>query len=817
MFAGSMGKSRTFSPMMPLLVALFLVCGSTLMYEVVLTRLLSVISWYYLAFVSISMATFGMTVGALFVQLSPSRFTEEQVLDRLAQASSAMAVSMPLVLMTMLAVPVELSRSVETVYSFALFSAIIAVPFFFSGIVVCLSLTRTKFPIGIVYSADLLGAAGGCLGSVILLRFLDAPSAILAISAVLFVASAVYSTFRDEHRHRSRWIGCALVMLLLTGLNASTLHGIQPIWSKGQIDTRSDIVAEIWNPISKVRVKKLAQPVGPPWMWGASPHMPDVAIETLPMDIDNDAGTPMMRFRGNVREFDFLRYDVTSLATQLRAGGSAAIIGIGGGRDAITALVNGFHRVVGIDVNSAIVDITTRRFAWFSGFNKMPGVEIHCDEARSYLTRSPERFDVIQASLVDTWAATAAGSLSLSENSLYTVEAWRIFYRHLRPAGVISFTRFYSGPDAFQTYRMFSLAWATLLSEGVQQPGESIALLGSGKVATLLVSNVKFSPADLQKLRSIAQNMSFTVLYLSGEPTAVPELQVISSARSLADLSKLRSEGDFDISPVYDSSPFFFNAVGLRHLPEFLVQNVGGGNVRALMFLVGFMISAAALLALAVVFPLVKSIPLPQGARSTLAGGMGYFIAIGLAFMLVEIAMMQQLSIFLGHPIYSLVVVLAGLILSAGVGSLASEKVEFSSNLATRIPAVLSAVMVVGYSLAALPVVHKFTAGALWERVALSLALVFPSGMIMGFCFPVGLRWMRTLGQYETLPWMWSLNGAASVLATFGATIISMESSINVCLLTGAAFYLIAGLALPAKPQASQVPAHSYFRSQSSS
>jgi len=789
--------------MMPLLVALFLVCGSTLMYEVVLTRLLSVISWYYLAFVSISMATFGMTVGALFVQLSPTRFTEEQVPDRLAQVSLAMAVSMPLVLMTMLAVPVDVSRSIETVYSFALFSAIIAVPFFFSGIVVCLSLTRTKFPIGTVYFADLLGAAGGCLGSVVLLKFLDAPSAIFVISAVLFIASAVYSNAAGERKRRAYLTRGALVMLLLAALNASTLHGIQPVWSKGQVDARSDILAEIWNPISKVRVRNPPQLAGPPWMWGASPHMPDVTIETLPLDIDNDAGTPMMRFGGDVSEFDFLRYDITSLATQLRAGGSAAIIGIGGGRDAITALVNGFHRVVGIDVNSAIVDITTRRFAWFSGFDRMPGLEVHCDEARSYLTRSPERFDVIQASLVDTWAATAAGSLSLSENSLYTVEAWRIFYRHLKPAGVISFTRFYSGPESSQTYRMFSLAWATLLSEGVRDPGENIALLGSGKVATLLMSNEKFSPADLQKLRSIAQNMSFKVLYLPGEPTAIPELREITGARSLADLSGLRSEGDFDISPVYDSSPFFFDAVRLRHLPQFLRQNARGGNFRALMFLFSFMISAAVLLAVAVVFPLVRSISLPQGARATLVGGIGYFVAIGLAFMLVEIAMMQQLSIFLGHPIYSLVVVLAGLIFSAGVGSLASGEIEFSSNLATRVPAVLSAVMVVGYSVAALRVVHGFTAGALWERVALSLALVFPSGMAMGFCFPVGLRWMRTLGQEETLPWMWSLNGAASVLATFGATIISMETSINACLLTGAAFYLIAGLALPLKPQAS--------------
>src|SRR5215472_12378827 len=182
----------------------------------------------------------------------------------------------------------------------------------------------------------------------------------------------------------------------------------------------------------------------------------------------------MTRYHGNLNEFGFLRYDVTSIATQLRTGGSAAIIGLGGGRDALAALVSGFHRVVGIDVNSAIVEVITRRFAWFSGFDKMPGLEIQCDEARSYLSRSKERFDVIQASLVDTWAATSAGSMSLSENSLYTVDAWKIFYNDLKPGGLITFSRWYFGPEVTQTYRLFSLAWATLLSEGIANPSGNI-------------------------------------------------------------------------------------------------------------------------------------------------------------------------------------------------------------------------------------------------------------------------------------------------------------------------------------------------------
>jgi hypothetical protein len=113
----------------------------------------------------------------------------------------------------------------------------------------------------------------------------------------------------------------------------------------------------------------------------------------------------------------------------------------------------------------------------------------------------------------------------------------------------------------------------------------------------------------------------------------------------------------------------------------------------------------------------------------------------------------------------------------------------------------LSAVVVLGYSFAVLPVLREHAAGALWQRVVLSLILVIPSGLMMGFCFPVGLRWMRALGQQDALPWMWSMNGAASVLGTFVSTMISMESSIHVCVLTGVILYLIAFLALPVKMQ----------------
>lgn len=761
------------------------------MYEVLLTRLLSAVCWYYLAFVSISLAMFGMTVGALAVQLRPDLFGEKLVPRRLVQGSIGMAIALPISLMTMLAVPVDLSLAAETLYSFLFFSVIIAIPFFFSGVVVCLSLTRTHRPVGRVYCADLLGAGLGCLASVALLKAIDAPSGIFVISGLLFCSAALYASDAALEPGSKRLLMLAGIVIAAAALNSLTVHGIQPIWSKGHIDRRAQVLTEVWNPISKVRVTE-PQLTEPKW-WGPSPKKPRVQVEQSDVDIDNDADTPVMRFRGDLSQFEFLNYDVTSLGAQLRRGGTAAIIGVGGGRDVLTCAVNGFRRIVGVEVNSAIVGLMTNRLAAFSGFNKIPGFELYQDEGRSYLTRSAEKFDVIQASLVDTWAANAAGAMTLTENGLYTLEGWKVFYDHLRPGGFIAFTRWYGMDRKVETWRLFSVAWATLLSEGVRDPGTHLAVIHSDLAATLLASNRPLSATDMGALRSLSRKMEFEILYLPGQAPAVPQLELIAQSRTLRELTRLGRTGDYDYSPVFDSSPYFFNTARL----ESAFGGFGNPNLRALIFVFCFGLAAAALVGVTILLPLERWARSRRAARRASVGGVVYFIAIGLGFMLVEMGLIELLSIFLGQPVYSLVVVLAGLILSTGLGSLVSDNLPLGTGAGLRLPALAAAVVAACCTFAALPVTHHCLAALLWQRVAVVLALVFPCGFLMGFCFPIGLRSMQALKQHETLPWMWALNGAAATLGSFIAVFISLETAITTCIAAGAGCYLVASVALP--------------------
>ncbi len=783
-------------------LGLGLMCASTLMYEIVLTRLLSVICWYYLAFVSVSMAMFGMTAGALLVQLRPALFEAGQVARRMAQAAFAMAVSMPIVLVIMFAIPLDVSFALQTLCSFLIFCFVIAVPFFFAGIVVCLSLTRTKAAIGRIYFADLAGAAAGCFASLILMRLIDAPSAVLAISALVFLSASLYAKFAGQPQLQRRSHVWAAVLVVLAGLNATTIHGIQPIWSKGRLDPRTDILYETWNPISRVRV------VAPKMEEGhVGPNSPPVWREVVYIDIDNDAATGIYRYYGDLRDVDFLRYDVSSLGARIRAGGSAAIIGVGGGRDVMSCALFGFHRIVGIEINSAIANIFSRRMAWYSGFDKIPNFELHVDEGRSYLTRSHEKFDLIEATLVDTWAATAAGAMALTENSLYSLDGWRVFYDHLKPGGVIAFSRWNHKPDFHESTRLFSLAYATLLSEGVQHPEKQLAMIGQLELATVLTSNQPFSPQDLEKIKTTAKDLDYQILYLPGEDLPMLQLDPVLQAHSLQDLAALSSRNYFDLSPPTDASPYFFSFVRFHAIPGIL--EIPGVDLRALfplMYLAIFMFVAFILVAVTILWPARRWTRSRQGSGRAPAGAILYFIGIGLGFMLAEMGMMQQLSIFLGQPIYSLAVVLAGLILFAGLGSLASDRMPLNSDMKSRAPALFSALVLGAYSLAVLPSIHAAVGGVLWQRVAVSLALVAPCGFMMGFCFPVGLRWESELGQEGNLPWMWALNGAASVLASFIAIAISTETSIRACVLTGAACYALGGLFLSRKTSSSLAP-----------
>ena len=783
---------------------LFLLTLSTLMLEIVQTRLLSVMTWYHLAFFVISASMFGMTGGAVWVYLQGKRFDGANLARDLSLYASCFALTTAVSLMIQVTLAPVTAFSLAMPIVFMEMAIVTATPFFFSGVAVTLALTRGPFPVGLTYAADLAGAALGCLGVLVLLDRTDAPSAILLIGAVAASAAILFegAGAREPRRGAPAIASLVLkpwplaVLLAILGLaNGMTHHGIQPLLVKGEVESRRDELRyERWNSFS--RVTAAAPGSGIPSLWGPSARLPNRPVEQITMNIDGLAGSTMFRFDGSVNGADFLRFDVTNLAYFLRHSGRAAIIGVGSGRDLLSAWTFGSRDVTGVEINPIFIDLLTKedRFARFAGLDSLNGMRLISDEARSWFARTPERFDLIQMSMIDTWAATGAGAFTLSENGLYTLEAWRIFLRRLTDGGVFTVSRWYSPGEVNESGRMISLALATLFEEGVPHPPDHVFVGASQHVASLIVSRQPLTPSEVEVLRQACDRYGYRILVSPGLPDqASPVLSTMLEARGRQDLERYTAGLDLDLTPPTDDRPFFFNVLPLRR-PQVVMHLPGAGagivtgNLVATFSLLTILVTSVVLVATTIIVPLRPAVR--DAGRPLAIGGTVYFALLGAGFMSVEMGLLQRMSVLLGHPVYSLSVVLFSLILSTGAGSLLSETVKIERS--RRLLVFWS--LLVGSYVMALPLWLQQAASLVERspigvRAAFCVAFIAPAGIMMGFGFPAGMRLSQTFDRRPS-PWFWGINGAAGVLASVLAVAVSMAFGISATIVLGGLCYL---------------------------
>lgn len=681
-------------------------------------------------------------------------------------------------------------------------------PYVAGGLIVALALTRSPFPIGTTYAVDMIGAASGCFLVLGLMEVYDGVSALLSIAALgalgaLFFRIAEVAEARQRNPHEritaavyASPVVLAAAILFIANVNADLYPtGVRIVALKGQMQNLDETDGIYWNSFSRVDIGR-AENLRP-FLWGPSPRFESEWTTLLSqrwMRIDGDAGTTLDRFEGSRDELGFLKYDVTTLAYRIRNAGKAAVIGVGGGRDILSAYHFGFDDIAGIDINPIFIDNLERRYADFNRLAALPGVTLHVDEARSWFARTSERFDLIQMSLIDTWAATGVGAYSLTENGLYTVEAWEIFLGRLTDTGVYTVSRWYSPDNPGETGRLISLAKAALFNLGVEDPNRHLYLASVGRLATLVVARAPLTGAELAELARTSREMQFRPLLVPGLTSTNPVIRSVQSAGSVGALFELSAADVLDYSPPTDSRPFFFNQLRLADLPGFLLgrhqftTGVAGGNVVAnLVLAIIIVVSLVAVVATIVVptLPVLATVP----ARLALLGS-GYFFLIGIGFMFVEIGLMQRLSVFLGHPVYGLAIALAGIILSTGLGSALSERVALTTSARLMIWSVVTAAYI-GALPFWFPALVEVLAGTdLYVRAAVSLLVILPAGLAMGFGFPTGMRLAAAIDTRPT-PWFWAVNGAAGVFASGLAIGIGTFVSIDATLWAGVAAYLL--------------------------
>jgi hypothetical protein len=670
---------------------------------------------------------------------------------------------------------------------------IVALPFIFSGICVCLVLSRYPIQVNSLYGTDLAGAALGCLTFFVLLSLMDGVSAAFATA---FLACLGSLWFAGQPGLRRRVATACVILAVVTGTHAVLAHHQHPFFrlttAKGE--SLPNPMYERWNSFSRLTVRPGSDG---PAAWSLSQNYPgDVQVPQYWLQIDACAGTPFISFDGDVSKVDYLKYDVANFVHYLRPGGSLMIVGTGGGRDVLTGLLFGKERIVGVDVNEDILDLANNRFGDFTGhLDRHERVRLVNAEARSYLAGLQDQFDLLQITFVDTWAATSAGAFTLTENSLYTREAWGVFLDRLTPQGVLAVSRgFHEKDRMFELYRLTALARAALLDKGVQRPEDHLLMVRNvvpysktawGGMALLMVGKDAFTPQDLAEVQTRADELGFEVV-LTPTGGTIPELRALARGEGADELA---AKHRIDLSVPTDDAPFFFNM--LRPRDWIMPQDVDRSkypNLVAVSMLVNLLVIVAALTVLCVIVPLAltsKRAPLRGNGALLL-----YFAAIGLGFMLVEVALLQRLTVFLGHPTYSLTTILFSLLIAGGVGSFLSGRLP-NGGWATLVPlmGLLAAIVLVGT--VTVPILRMFEASGTWQRIVVAAGLVGSVGVFMGVALPTGMRF-ATSSASDLIPWLWGINGATSVLGSVLAAAIALAYGISVSYWTGVVCYAAA-------------------------
>jgi hypothetical protein len=773
------------------LLGIALVCFASLLLEVVLTRIFSATMYYHFTFLAIALALFGVGASGVYVYVESDRFPVDRASEHLRRYANRFAAATVLALVYVLANPIEtitgkLDPSTpggpvftsRTFLQLVLLNAVTALPFFYSGMVVSLAVFHWRHQIDRVYFWDLCGAGLAALLAGSLLGFFGGPELVILLAACAAAAGLVFSWGAGETGGKRR-IGPLAGVLSLLAVNAWV--PIIKVPSLKGVDA-GKVQFERWNAFSRVTVEKL-------------PGLYNVRIDaSAATGIANADAVPTRRWTG----------EVSALAFGLFPAGASdvLIIGPGGGNDIVNALSSGSKHVTGVEVNPIIAD-SVMRGAFIKesgGLYQLPRVEVVTDEGRSFVRRSSSRYDVIQATLVDTWAATAAGAFALTENTLYTVEAFEDYYDHLTDAGVITMTRWYTGDDP-ETSRLVLLAAGALERRGVppSKTHKHLYFATKGSLGTLLAKRGEFSSEEVARLDAQAAANGLQVV-LSPTTDGKTPLERLVDAGAWSRQVRLQPK---DLTPPTDDRPFFFYFLKpgeLWNLRQHFGSSVEISNPAVWILLaLGFTVVALALAFIVMPLLVHRRGALRGGDRGAPVRrtiGLGYFALLGVGFITVEVALLQKLQFFLGHPSYALVVVLFALLCASAVGARLSGRIPPDKRGATALSCGLAvAALCGGYALVLNEALRAWVGWPLTLRVVAAAAMVGACGVPMGVMLPSGIQLLAERDA-DVVPWGWGINGAMSVVGTVAATILAIHHGFTRTLSVGAIAYAVAALAL---------------------
>ncbi len=789
-------------------LTILLVSAMALSYEILLMRLFSIVQYHHFAYMVISLSLLGYGASGTFLVFFRQRFLHRFSLTLIANILlfGIAVIACYLGGQHLLFNPDEMfwdNRQWLKLFALYLF---LALPFFFAANCIALTFSKYRLKIAAIYAADLFGAGLGSIFVIGLLFVVFPGKLLLLLGSMIFVIGVVAWL---ELRLQPTWptfcfIGAAVVLFLLpaawTNLAISPYKGLsQQLRIKG-----STIVEEQSSPLAWLAVVK-SDLVPLRYAPGLSLSAESEPPAQIGIFMDGDSMNVITRFADDISELAYLDKLTTALPYHLLQPQDVLIFGAGAGSDILQALYFNAGSIDAVELNPQVVKLVRERPQFSGNLFDRENVHVHIGEARSFVSGSSKKFDLVQLPMLESFSGSAAGLYSLNENYLYTVEALQEYIKHLNPAGYLSMSRWVKLPPR-DTLKLFATAAEALKNLGIQHPEAHLVMIRSWQSASLLVKKSPLSLEEIGLVKEFCHERFFDLVYYPGmQQQEANRFNIMrrpyfyDGALKLLgnDSARFMERYKFNIKPSTDDKPYFANFFKWQTLPEILNLKGQGGMVlleSGYLILVLTLFQATAASLVLILLPVtVKPHAPDQEAIWSRSRIVVYFFAIGLGFLFLEIAFIQKFILYLGHPLYAAAVVLAVFLVFAGMGS------QFGQ--AKRIGVIWPVIIILGLGMGDLIFANLLFSVLNWFpgfiKVLIAILMLGPLAFCMGMPFPLALTDVGAAAP-DLIPWAWAVNGCASVVAAVLATLLAIHFGFTAVVLTALVLYGLAAATFPA-------------------
>lgn len=795
-----------------LYIGIYLTSFSTLLFEITLTRVFSVAQWYHFAFMVVSMALLGYGVSGTFLMFFPSIFKKDTY-SVLSTCAIFFAISSPLsyIITNRIAFdPVKIAWDPIQIIYILIYYILFSIPFFFSGMIISIAISRFSNIVHRIYFSDLIGAGSGCLLALLIFSLTGASNSVIISSISGILASTIFNLQPSPYKKNSLLYPLILIIIPVSiiiispsfmEIAISPYKGLQTALRHPD----AEIVKTEWDSISRVDVIKSGAVRFAP---GLSLKFQGKLPEQTGLTVDGGSLNAITKFSGNKDEIRFIDYLPSAIPYYLTNPDNVLIFDPRGGMDILSAIYHGAKNIESVEFYPLLTEIVKNDYREFSGgIYDNDNLDVKAGDGRTFIRQSKNRYDIIQISPGDAFASSSTGIYGLTEDYRFTVEAFRDYIEHLNENGILTITLYLLPPPRHEL-KIVSTAVKTLEEMGVSSPRKHIAVIRTWGTITIIIKRNVFGSSDIEKIKTFCEERHFDTDYYPDikkeetniynrfqEPIYFNFFSKIINPNERDDFFK---NYIFDITPVTDDRPFFHHFFKWNTIREIYKTFGGkwqpfleGGYLIPVVFIQALIVSI-----LFIILPLFFSKPpippLEKGGKEGFLFLL-YFLLIGIGFMFAEISMIQKFILFLGHPVYSISTVLFTLLVSSGIGSYTSGKYLKSQDggvkiLEFKFSLLILCSLIIIYTIFLHYIFNKISLESIIWRQFISFAFLFPLGFFMGMPFPTGIK---LLERYNVgiIPWAWCINGCSSVVSSVLVILIALSFGFKITLIISAIAY----------------------------